>query len=481
MLLEVVREYVASSRLSGVRGKALDRVRELMVVLRRAGFSSTDLELLSGGKWTEGNIRSYSKDWGGEDESLVKEKEGILSLLGDFASSGRSVVDVSAVLALDRSVKGRESSLEEVAELWGYLREDMQPGEVGKMLEFYREGRDEGLTPAVMKVWKKMDDELSKLGFNNVTRRALLDASVQSGSVYNAVRNLLKYNELADKLEVADKAVALAEAATRRRVEEETLYNQFKESRDQFTTLLLLGWKLSALAWAPDVLKRADTQEKQSALIRHLREYEFFEGDKEVKLVKSSGVYNDPSKFAEALQEVRLACNKSGPLGADWLVNLAVLIMAKFPGLTPGDLVTLLLKAPDLSAREREIAEYLKSMDEKAGKMMNTENISDVEMDVRMLTVLRDALKKSVEEQRRMFATKDQLEAYEKAVTMATSSIPRGADLRSYWRIMRNMMGGLVEASSRDETLSEKEKEMAIGLVNYIALFQEAQPGEGTQ
>jgi hypothetical protein len=187
MLFDVVREFVALSGSGGVRGRSLDRARELMVVLRRAGFDSAEISLLSGGRWPAGNIRTYSRGWGGVDDSLVMEKEGIMASLRGLASSGMGVGDVDVVLALDRSVKAKGSSLEEVAELNGHLGDfGIKPGEVGELVKLSRDLKLAPLTPGAVKDWMAVDEdlearkaELEKVK-GEITEKARLNTALRS-------------------------------------------------------------------------------------------------------------------------------------------------------------------------------------------------------------------------------------------------------------------------------------------------------------
>jgi hypothetical protein len=367
MLLEALREFVA---LTGLPGKASNpRLKELMVTLRRAGLTSPQIVALSGGMMSDTIVRQYTSNWRRVYKSLAKELDGLMGPLRELILSGRGVGDVKAVNALDRSVKGRDSSVEEVAELWGYLREDVQPSEVGKMLKFYRNAKDEGLTPASMKVWRDNDEELADQGFNKATRKELLDESFRSGSVDQTILNLREYNKLEDKRAAEREAIAAAEEATRRRKEEEALYNQLKGSRDAFNTLVLSGWTLPALVMAPEALKSVDTPEKQWALIKHLDKFGYVEVGKGVlRLVKMSKAARiDPHVLAQTFQLLR-----SGglvvPLDGEQLINLTSELMEKLPGVTIGVYAYYLSNIPDVSDQEKVVAQQLLSLEEDAKK-----------------------------------------------------------------------------------------------------------------
>jgi hypothetical protein len=459
VLLDVVREFVAFSESGGVRGRTLDRVCELMVVLRRAGFSGGEIERLSGGRWLAGNIRTYTSGWGGVDDSLVREKEDILSLLREFSSSGRSLADVSAVLALDRSVKAKESSVDEVAELWGYLREDVQPCEVGKMLEFYRGAKDEGLTYASMKLWRKKDEELAGLGFNKGTREVLLEVSVQSGGVYNAIMNLMEYNKLADKRAAAREAVAAAEEATRRRLEEVALYNQFKESREGYTTLLLMRWTLPALIVAPEVLKRADTTEKRIAISSHLELYDYEQVGKELRLVKRRKASRlEPAELTRRLLELRTSCILTVPLVGYDLIKLTRQLGERLPGFSVGDYARFLSSQPNASEQERSAAKYLLNYEEESKKEELAVDPDDLWDRLGLLRFQCHVYELMLRGLRSRIPDPDQVTNCILFARIAAKQIPPNVDMYETARLVYSLLEGFTEAAQKNETISEEEK-----------------------
>ena len=61
MLWSWIKEYVEISMEHPVRGERLRRAIWLMIELRRCGFSSGELEELSGGRWKGSTIRGYTR------------------------------------------------------------------------------------------------------------------------------------------------------------------------------------------------------------------------------------------------------------------------------------------------------------------------------------------------------------------------------------------------------------------------------------
>ena len=196
-MFDAVRRFVALSKQGGVKGSD-SGVKELMVTLRRSGFSSSQISELSG-KWSSTLVRQYTKGWGRVDENLDKQRNSLMTTLRELASTGKEVKDVEYVLILDRSVKAKSSSLEEVAELNSNLRNlDLQRGEIGKLVTLSRELAEQHLTPDMVQVWMTIDQELVETGFNNVARLLILEVSRKYGGVVETIKAVNGFNDLGE-------------------------------------------------------------------------------------------------------------------------------------------------------------------------------------------------------------------------------------------------------------------------------------------
>jgi len=167
----------------GVKGSDPE-VKELMVTLRRSGFSSSQISELSGGKWSSTLVRQYTMGWGGVDKELDNQRKSLMTPLRELVSSGIDINDVDRVLSIDRSVRAKGSSLEEVAELNSNLMNlDMMPREIGMLIKLSRELLEQHLTLGSVKVWMALDQELAKSGFNKNARMLIRDLCEKYGGV----------------------------------------------------------------------------------------------------------------------------------------------------------------------------------------------------------------------------------------------------------------------------------------------------------
>ena len=131
-LLDVVWEFVVLSGMS-VWGGDIPRARELMVELKGMGFSSGEISGLSGGRWSGTVVRQY---WGSSGVVDVSEKSRVMGALRGLAASRCTVEDVERFRDVNDSIRRKESTPEEVAELNANMDKlSLKPGEVGEMLE----------------------------------------------------------------------------------------------------------------------------------------------------------------------------------------------------------------------------------------------------------------------------------------------------------------------------------------------------------
>ena len=137
--------------------------------------------------------------WGGVDKELDNQRKSLMTPLRELVSSGKGIDDVERVLSLDRSVRAKGSSLEEVAELNSNLMNlDMLPREIGLLLALSRQLLDQHLNPGSVKVWMSLDRELVEDGFNKTARMLMREACEKYGGVVKTLEVVNKLNALSE-------------------------------------------------------------------------------------------------------------------------------------------------------------------------------------------------------------------------------------------------------------------------------------------
>ena len=189
---------MALSNRVGVQGSD-SSVKKLMTLLRKSGFSSSEISELSGGKWSSTLVRQYTRGWGEVDEELDEQRKSMIGYLRELVSSKKGIDDVEHVLALDRSVMAKGSSLEEVAELNSNITNlDVQPGEIGKLVSLSREMLEKNLSIDTVLHWMKLDQELIDDGFNKATRLQIRTLCEKFGGIYKTFEAINMFNSLTE-------------------------------------------------------------------------------------------------------------------------------------------------------------------------------------------------------------------------------------------------------------------------------------------
>lgn len=257
MLFESVREFMLLCQGTGVKASN-PRFKELLLILRRAGLTSPQIVKLSGGYLSDSLVRQYTRGWGGLDKTLSRELDALMAPLRELVSSGKGVGDIDIVLKLDKSVRAKSSSIEEVGELNSCLKDfNVQPGEVGEVVELLRNLKDDtiGLSPAEVKNWLTLDKKLSDEGFKRDSRALLLQTSQKYGGIFNVIMAIKEYDCLetfhSEKMRIEAKVKQLnsdTDILLNEKSRLELIINNNYQLINQANLVKLLGFEIGSLS-----------------------------------------------------------------------------------------------------------------------------------------------------------------------------------------------------------------------------------------
>jgi hypothetical protein len=259
-LLDLIREFVALSGESAWGGDSLPRVKELMIELRRRGFTSLEISELSGGRWADSVVRGYTRDWGGVVD--LSEKKRIMSELRKLVSSKHTVEDVELFTEVEKSIKLKQSTPEKVAELNSNMGDlGLAPGEVGEMLAVSRSVREEPGGVVGVRNRIALDKELRDQGVTHKVMLSLqeeckryegLGGVLEGMHLYLSVQDLKKaYDEVNTNL--STRMNELGDVGTRLEKDKETVAN--------LSLIYNYGWNPDTLMAFPSWLRKSDTRE----------------------------------------------------------------------------------------------------------------------------------------------------------------------------------------------------------------------------
>lgn len=276
---EVVREFVALSKVEWGYGDPLEgRVRELMCELRRGGFLSREVSELSGGRWSMSTVRDYSSGWGGVADS--SEKVGLMGVLRGLASSGCSVEDVSRFLTMERSVRAKGSSFEDVAELDSVLRASGSDPEV--LLRMSRELIAWRLS--VKQVRERIDFEsemISKLGIGYPDVALVASMCRDYGGLQGVKERIDLYKRIVDMRRILRSQAEVRDRAQRDVAAAMDKYNEYKAANESLLFLANMGWKTMVLATLPSLLRQSDSPEKFQMVLNGIDSIEQMRAEEE--------------------------------------------------------------------------------------------------------------------------------------------------------------------------------------------------------
>lgn len=357
MLLDAVREFTAISRHVSVKGSD-PHVKELMVTLRRGGFSSSEISELSGGKWSSTLVRQYTVGWGGVDEELDNQRKRLMRPLMELASSGRDISDVERVLSLERSVKAKGSSLEEVAELNSSLRNlDLVPGEIGDLIKLSREFLDKQLTPGSVKFWLSLDRELLEAGFNKTNRIQIRNACRKYVGITETLRGVNEFNSLT---EIQRKHHLLIEEVERLNSLKEELDATINQNRDMIKAVNIattLGFNPVSLTMISELSKTlGGPYEVAGAITKYssVREIDEELKAKKAMLEKMNRETSDKSLFINAINNTLNESKKAYEKSSDVRQVVELLVNPRGIRMNRSELVRLLTRVLDNSIQKIE-------------------------------------------------------------------------------------------------------------------------------
>jgi hypothetical protein len=291
-LLDLVREFVAISGESTWGGESLPRAKELMLVLRKHGFTSVEIAELSDWRWADSVVRGYTSDWGGVSDLI--EKKRVISELRKLVSSERKLGDVETFIHVDRLLKARGSSFEKVVD---ESVKAMERGDSFEGLSKLNEELDSNKTTVLLLLHHiDVEKKFESIGFLPIYREAVLDAIEKHGGY----KKLLRWMELNRSSEVLESKIAqlnlegYAQAAKTQ--EAANQYNMYYEYNIALMSIIASGWEMPALLIAPDVLKKFKNLKEVNVSLQDIKDAE----DAERK--SNERIQAAETKFKESVQ-----------------------------------------------------------------------------------------------------------------------------------------------------------------------------------
>jgi len=206
----------------------LEKAKQLMVKLRRMGFTSIEVAELTNGGWSEPTVKLYTRGAAVEDPS---PKERSTKLLVELTERGLTLNEVEQAISITKILEAEGLTLDEVS---SFQSEMKRLGvETGELVNLNEEVKASKLTITQLKEALAYKSELEKKGFSLETLGKLHEAAEAYGEPEEVLEALGTYGDLesleAEASDLSSKKATLEKTASDLKLTVEGLEKQKEE------------------------------------------------------------------------------------------------------------------------------------------------------------------------------------------------------------------------------------------------------------
>jgi len=110
----LIKELLTLASMKPLSKENLARAKQIMIELRKNGFTSRDLSELTDGAWSEPTIKSYTSGTSVEDSAQKKDS---MNVLRELLTRDLTIDHVSSFLSANSKLKADGVTLEEISSL----------------------------------------------------------------------------------------------------------------------------------------------------------------------------------------------------------------------------------------------------------------------------------------------------------------------------------------------------------------------------
>ena len=157
----LAEKFVVLAKKSALTKLEHAEAQKLMVELKKAGMSNTEISKLSGGRWSFTTIKGYTT---GIKASKSSPWPDAISLLNALISNGMPLDDVDTVLTIDKDLKSRGICLDDVVEV--FLAADSASMDVAAVTQQIKQLKESGLSITNVGEAIELKGTLEEAGFS---------------------------------------------------------------------------------------------------------------------------------------------------------------------------------------------------------------------------------------------------------------------------------------------------------------------------
>jgi hypothetical protein len=169
----------------------LNRAKELMITLRKKGYTNNDISKLSSGAWSENTVKLYTR---GTDIVDSTSKDEAVKIISEMVKSGLTLNEVSEAVSLKDYLDAENMSLEDIVSLLQDLKSSGLS--LNDIIQLNRSIKVEGLSLKQLIELFMYKSDLEKAGFTVEVLKQLRPALISFGDANLVIKAINEYGNL---------------------------------------------------------------------------------------------------------------------------------------------------------------------------------------------------------------------------------------------------------------------------------------------
>jgi predicted nucleic acid-binding Zn-ribbon protein len=169
----------------------LNRAKELMITLRKKGYTNNDISKLSSGAWSENTVKLYTR---GTDIVDSTSKDEAVKIISEMVKSGLTLNEVSEAVSLKDYLDAENMSLEDIVSLLQDLKSSGLS--LNDIIQLNRSIKVEGLSLKQLIGLFMYKSDLEKAGVTVEVLKQFHQASISFGDANLVIKAINEYGNL---------------------------------------------------------------------------------------------------------------------------------------------------------------------------------------------------------------------------------------------------------------------------------------------
>jgi peptidoglycan hydrolase CwlO-like protein len=170
----------------------LNRAKELMITLRKKGYTNNDISRLSGEAWSENTVKLYTR---GTDIVDSTSKDETIKIISEMVKMGLTLNEVSKAVSSKDYLNRENVSLEDIVSLLQDLKNSSGLS-LKDIIQLHKSIKVEGLSLKQLKELFVYKPDLEKAGFTVETLKHIRQASSTFGDANLVIKAINDYGNL---------------------------------------------------------------------------------------------------------------------------------------------------------------------------------------------------------------------------------------------------------------------------------------------